>query len=345
MSAVATDNAERAADKDGTRRFEELLARADRAGRLNFDETRELARLYRLHAARLSSTRQRAGDPEAVRYLNALCVRAYALVHAEPPRVRRARWFLADELPRALGRTFHLQLVVWALLFCGGFVGAQAVRRDPETLPVLVSMYAPDALERLASSAVERQLFLERREVDLAEKSMFSASLFTNNTRVGVLAFATGPLVGLPTLLLVLYNGLTLGAFSALFLGTPQSLTFLAWVVPHGIPELLAIVLCGSGGLAMGLAVVAPARSGRTASLRAAAGDAIALMLGAVPLFVVAALIESFVRQSLWSTQARFAVATGVTLLLVGYLVLVSRLARRERAVDTRFLERPVRAA
>ena len=333
-------------DHDGTRRLEELLARTNRAGQLSFDQARELARLYRLSAARLSNIRQRGRDPEAVRYLNALCVRAYSLVHAEPPRPRRAAWFWGTELPRALGRTFRLQLLAWALLLCGGLVGARVASMDPETLPTLVpmSMYSADALMRLASSAEERELFLTRSEVGLSEKSMFSASLFTNNTRVGVLAFATGPLLGLPTLLLVLYNGLTLGAFCSMFLGTAQSFAFLAWIVPHGIPELLAIVLCASGGLAMGLSAVAPSRAGRTASLRAAASDAIALVLAAVPLFVLAALIESFVRQSQWSTNARFMVAGGVLLVLVGYLWLVSRLARRQRAVDTRFLEVTVRA-
>ena len=345
MSAPSGNTGARASasapEKNGTQHFEELLARADRAARLGFDEARELARLYRLHTARLSAIRQRGADPEAVRYLNALCVRAYSLVHADPPRVQRARWFWAHELPRALGRTFRLQLVVWALLACGAFVGAQAANTNPETLPSLVpmNMYSADALQRLASSAKERENFLARSEVGLSEKSMFSASLFTNNTRVGVLAWATGPLLGLPTVLLVLYNGVTLGAFASMFLGTAQSLAFLAWIVPHGIPELLAIVLCSSGGLAMSLSVVAPSRIGRTASLRAAASDAIALMLAAVPLFVLATLIESFVRQSLWSSQARFAVAACVTLLLAGYLLLVSRLARRGRAVDTRFLE------
>lgn len=322
-------------------RLELLLARADRATRLGFEDTRELARLYRHAAAHLSRIRQRDADEELVRYLNALCVRAYSVVHADPPRPQRTRWFFRHELPRALGRTFHLQLLAWVLLGCGGFVGARAAQVDPEALPSLVSMpiYSADMLQRLASSGEAREKFLERREVGLDEKSLFSASLFGNNTRVGVLGFATGPLLGLPTVLLVLYNGVTLGAFASMFLGTAQSLSFFAWIVPHGIPELLAIVLCASGGLAMGLAVVAPSRAGRTASLRAAASDAIALVLAAVPLFVLAALIESFVRQSLWSTPTRFAVAGAVALSLAAYIVLARGLSRRERAVDTHFLE------
>jgi uncharacterized membrane protein SpoIIM required for sporulation len=305
---------------------------------LSFGELRELAGLYRLHAARLSRLRQRGGDEDAVRYLNALCVRAYSLVHAEAARPSRVRWFWLAELPGALARTWHLQCIAAALLAYGAFIGGRAASLDPATLPSLVGMYSGAALERLASSEPEREDFLERRPVNLEEKSIFSASLFMNNTRVGMLAFAAGPLLAVPTVLLVLYNGLTLGGFAAIFLGTRQSLTFLAWIIPHGIPELLAIVLCASGGLAMGLAVVAPSRVGRAASLRLAASDAVALVLAAVPLFVVAALIESFVRQSLLSTAARFYVAGGVTLVLVMYVVLVTQLARRKPAQDTSFL-------
>jgi uncharacterized membrane protein SpoIIM required for sporulation len=329
------------APADAARRLEALLGEAERGARLSFDEIRELARLYRLHAAKLSSARQRGADAEAVRYLNALCVRAYSLVHAEPARPQRLRWFWWRALPGALSRTWRLQLSAALLLTCGALIAAGAVERDVETLHALVpaAMYSPDALTRLASSAEAREDFLTRREVDVAEKSLFGAYLFTNNTRVGVLAFATGPLLALPTLLLLLYNGLTLGAFCAIFLGTPQELAFLAWIVPHGVPELLAIVLCASGGLAMGLALAAPARAGRGPSLRAAASDALALVLAALPLFVLAALIESFVRQSLWSTQARFAVAGAVTLALLGYIWLVARLARGAPRVNTAFLE------
>lgn len=324
-----------------SRRLEALLGKAERGSRLSFDEIRELARLYRLHAAALSSARQRGADADAVRYLNALCVRAYSLVHAQPARPRRVRWFWSRELPGALARTWRLQLSAALLLTCGALIAAGAVARDPETLPALVpsAMYSADALGRLVTSAQAREDFLTRREVEFEEKSMFGAYLFSNNTRVGVLAFATGPLLALPTLLLLLYNGLTLGAFCAIFLGSAQRVAFLAWIVPHGIPELLAIVLCASGGLAMGLSLAAPGRAGRGPSLRAAASDALALVLAAFPLFVLAALIESFVRQSLWSTGARFAVAAAVALALLGYVWLVARLARRAPRVDTAFLE------
>ncbi len=329
------------APKHEASRLEELLSHSDRGARLSFAEARELARLYRVHAARLSSARQRGGDPDAVRYLNALCVRAYAVVHETPPRPKRARWFLRRGLSAALGRTAFAQRVAVVLLLCGAVTGGRIVKHDSDALHSLVptEMYSADALDRLVRSDDAREAFLARRDVPLTAKSLFGASLFANNTRVGMLAFAVGPLLAIPSALLLLYNGITLGAFSAIFVGTRQQLLFLAWIVPHGVPELLAIVLCAAGGLNMGVAVVAPGRDGRTASLRAAASDAFALLLAALPLFLIAAVIESFVRQSLWSTEQRFAVAALVLCALCVVVWGVRFLARRQRAVDTSFLE------
>jgi uncharacterized membrane protein SpoIIM required for sporulation len=104
------------------------------------------------------------------------------------------------------------------------------------------------------------------------------------------------------------------------------------------VPELLAIVLCSTGGLAMGLAVIAPGRLGRRAALRRASRDALQLGLSSIVLFVCAALIESFVRESLLSTHARMAVAGLAASALLGYVLLVRMLARRKARVDVGFL-------
>ena len=153
-----------------------------------------------------------------------------------------------------------------------------------------------------------------------------------------MLSLATGILATVPSLALLVYNGLTLGGFGAIFMRGPERFAFLAWLVPHAVPELLAIILCSSGGLAMGLAVVGPGRLGRRAALRRASRDALQLGLASVVLFVCAAMIESFVRESLLSTHARMAVAGLAVCALLGYVLLMRLLARRKPDVDVTFL-------
>ena len=112
---------------------------------------------------------------------------------------------------------------------------------------------------------------------------------------------------------------------------------FWAWLLPHAIPELLAITLCSTAGLLIAKAVLAPGRAGTAAALRAAATPALELVIASVPLFIVAAAIESFLRQSTLSTAARFAAAAIAVASIVTYIWYVRRLARMP-AVDLGWL-------
>src|SRR5256885_2143582 len=123
-----SDDARRA-----TERFEALLDRCERlrAGGLPFDELGELGRLYRAHTARLARLRERDDDPEAVRYLNALCVRAYTYLYVPPPAERSLRRLVLERLPEAVGQTWRAQALAWCLLGAGIAVGSALGGRDP----------------------------------------------------------------------------------------------------------------------------------------------------------------------------------------------------------------------
>lgn len=331
--------------RDNTRRptddasFERLITRAEQ-GRLDFDGLRELARLYRVKTAELSAKRSRTSDQEVIRYLNGLCLRANA--HLQPPlRAAGARpgfWF--GDLPGALARTRRLQLAAAGLLFFGAVLGARLVYEDPRNLSATVpsSMYPPAALQQLYDSEDARRAFLARHAGRPGLNSIFAGSLFASNTRVGLLSLASGILAALPSVILLIYNGFTLGGFAAIFLRTGPRAAFLLWLIPHAIPELLAIVLCSAAGLALGLATLSPGRLGRAAALRAAGRDAVVLLAAAVVLFVAAAFVESFVRESSLSDAARIAVAAAACVTLSGYALALRWYARLAARPELGFL-------
>jgi uncharacterized membrane protein SpoIIM required for sporulation len=116
-------------------------------------------------------------------------------------------------------------------------------------------------------------------------------------------------LAGVPTVLLQFFNGLIVGALSAVFLRDPSFVAYLAWILPHGIPELTALTLCAAAGLLLGNAVVAPGRRGRAAALKSAVDPALLLFAGSLPMFLIAAAIESFARESTLDTLPRLALA------------------------------------
>ncbi|MHC4200389.1 MAG: stage II sporulation protein M, partial [Planctomycetota bacterium] len=109
-----------------------------------------------------------------------------------------------------------------------------------------------------------------------------------------------------------------------------------AWILPHGVTELSAIVLCGGIGLLLGRAVVAPGLSTGEESLRRAGREAASVCLGIGGMLVFAAIVESYLRQSHLPTWARFAFAFATFALWVFYFANGVLRERAERTASNR---------
>lgn len=215
----------------------------------------------------------------------------------------------------------------------GGVVGYSLVVLDPAALYALMPSslgYDTAQIDTLYRSPEARALFLARDSTAVAENTIFGSYLFANNTRVGILAFATGLFFGLPTVLLQFYNGIMIGSISAIFMRDDLAITYLTWILPHGIPELTAITLCSAAGLSLGRAVAAPGRLTRAQALRGAGPEALVLFLASVPLFFVSAWIESFIRESALETAPRVAVAVLGIVVLFAFAFLIRRHGDRD---------------
>jgi uncharacterized membrane protein SpoIIM required for sporulation len=323
-------------------RFEELVAKSERlrVRSMPFDDLHELSRLYREHSARLARLRDRDADPDAIRHLNALCVRAYAFLYADSDRKGRDRGPWSRQLAALLARTWRAHALAWLLLALGAGLGAGLAAKDPNAVYVLLPGafgYSPERIDALRSSADERANFLRSKETPPSTNLAFGSWLFTHNSEVGLLAFATGMFAGIPTALLQLYNGMMLGAFASVFLVDPWPIDFLAWLLPHAIPELSAVTLCCAAGFMLGAGVAMPGRKRRRDAIRDNAGPALLLFCAALPLFAIAAATESFLRESALASAPRLLVATLYLVALAGALFATRALARRE-GVDTAWI-------
>jgi uncharacterized membrane protein SpoIIM required for sporulation len=259
-------------------------------------------------------------------------VRAHAFLYSARTRRGRAR-SAARLFVSALSGTARLQALAWCVMAIGAGIGFSLVVLDPAALYALMPAslgYNVDQIDSLYRSAQARDLFLAREPTAAAQNLLFGSYLFANNTRVGILAFASGILFGLPTVLLQLYNGIMIGTISAIFLRGGHAIDYLAWLLPHGVPELTAITLCCTAGFVLGRAVVAPDRSTRGEALRRAGPTALALFLTSVPLFFMAAWIESFVRESALGRAPRLAIAAGGLLALIAASLVLRRARQAE---------------
>ena len=151
----------------------------------------------------------------------------------------------------------------------------------------------------------------------------FSSRIMTNNIKVSFTAFALGITFGLGTFAVLFYNGAILGIIGAQFLRWQLSLRFWALILPHGVMELTAIFIAGGAGYLLGGALLAPGERTRRNALVEGGKRAIRLILGIIPLLVLAGIIEGFVsplRILPHGLKLVFAAATGIFLLCYFFL-------------------------
>ena len=235
-------------------RLEHLVARVERRG-LGSLEPRELAELPTIYRATMSSlgmARAISLDRNLLEHLDSLAQRAWCAFYA-PSRSWRQRlgeWLLVG-FPTSV-RSMALPLLVATLtLLAGVGIGHGITAADNE----MFYAFVPEAYAQGRNTTASREDLREglyAGEHHHGSLAQFASMLIVNNTGVGLLIVALGFLAGLPALLLLLFNGLLLGAMSAVFSAHGLGLDFWAWVLPHGVTELLAILLCGAASMAIG---------------------------------------------------------------------------------------------
>lgn len=294
------------------RALEELVGRAEKRGVKTLSSA-ELVRLPSLYAATLSSlsvARSISLDRNVVEYLESLASRSYFLVYG----ARTDLWqaivdFFAWRLPvavRQLRGPFAIALSAFA---AGVLAGYMLTAGNPDWFYSFVDEDLASGRTPTASTDFLREGLYEENTESTSALSFFATFLFTHNAKIGMLCFALGFALGLPTLLLLLQNGLMVGAFFSLYASRGLGLDLGGWLLIHGVTELLAIILCGAAGLALGGAVAFPGVHGRLANLAATGRIAARVVLGAVGLLLIAGLLEGLGRQLITDTSLRYVIA------------------------------------
>jgi uncharacterized membrane protein SpoIIM required for sporulation len=137
---------------------------------------------------------------------------------------------------------------------------------------------------------------------------------------VALTTFAAGITLGLGTAYLMLLNGLLIGVIAAACAEAGMSLQLWSFVAPHGALELPAIFIAGGSGLRLAQGLLFPGFLPRRTALGHGAREAAHLVLGMMPILVVAGLVEAFVSPTDMPVPQKFALAGALFALLVVYL-------------------------
>jgi uncharacterized membrane protein SpoIIM required for sporulation len=128
------------------------------------------------------------------------------------------------------------------------------------------------------------------------------------------------------TLWIMVFNGLLLGSVTGLTAHYGVAFELWTFVIGHGVVELSVIFIAGGAGLMLGWSVIQPGLLRRRDALALAGRRAVRLIVGCVPLLVLAGLIEGFISPNENLPAAvKWAVGLGSGLLLYSYLYFAGR--------------------
>ena len=297
--------------------LEALLKRAENSGvrGLSDEDITALPRLYRQAISSLSVARSISLDQNVIAYLEGLCSRAYFFVYGTRSTfLERVTIFFRRDWPRAVRSAAWSTLLAFACLFGTGFLAFALCMNDMDWFWAFNADIIGDRNPNATTDYLRSTLY---EEDVLAEELLgsFAAQLFSHNSQIALFAFALGFAFGLPTALLLMYNGAILGAFVAVFADRGLGYEVIGWLMIHGVTELGAIVLAGAAGFVIGRAVTFPGKLSRMASAKEAGKRAAVMAAGCVVMLFFAALLEGFGRQMINSDEVRYAIA-GTTLVL-----------------------------
>lgn len=251
-------------------------------------EIGETVRLYLRASAHLAEAQGRFHDPGLEGYLNELVARAHAAIYSVRPRTIRGfvRLFVV-RYPDAMRRTAPYVLVAAVILTAVVLVSWAWVLNSREAQAGLLPPAAREAIQQSGG-----------RSNDLGPPQGLSAFILFNNVLVAFLAFALGITFCVGTVFVLVRNALLIGVLAGSFQAVGHGGRFWALVLPHGVLELIAICIAAGAGLRMGWALIDPGDRPRGLALRQEAGEAVVVVVGVIPAFVVAALIEGFITGS-----------------------------------------------
>lgn len=273
-----------------------------------------MAALFRSACSDLARARSSGYPEDLIDYLNSLTARCHNLFYVAPPYPLDRIWrFFTRTFPLAIRRN-AAYVVAGLLLFYGPMAGTIALSAVEEQ--ALYQIVPKGMLEGFEEMYKEGHGKGRGEEMDV----MMTGFYVRNNIGIAFQCFAAGIFFGLGSIVMILFNGVIIGAVVGFVAQTPVGMNLLSFIVGHGPFELTAICLAGAAGLRLGFGAIVTGNRRRTDSLRLAAGEAVKLVLGAAVLLLGAALIEGFFSPSSLPMPVKFGFGGLCALFLVWYL-------------------------
>ena len=279
---------------------------------LDHKDLQELGLLYRQTASDLAIAREDITSSQLAAYLNSLLGRTHNLIYmGNKPKVAGIVRFYSETYPRIFRELWPQTLLAFGIFAVTGLAAFILTMRDPTFAHRLLGTHMMETIEK-------REMWTHSI---VTIKPLAASSIMTNNLSVAFATFASGITAGVGTVWMMVLNGLLIGVIGAATLQAGMAGQLWTFVVPHGVLELPAIFIAGGAGFEIARGMLFPGLLPRRESLARAGGRAAQLLLGTIPMLIVAGVIEGFLSPSETAAPLKFLFGAVMFAALVTYLM------------------------
>ena len=255
---------------------------------------------------------------KTVKYLNGLAAALHLAIYQNKKEKRnRILDFWKYDLPLIMGK--HRRQLLYAFLFFTAFIliGIVSARYDEDFVRLILG----DDYVNMTSENIEKgdPFGVYKQEDPL----LMFLSIALNNIYVSFRVFVQGILLGVGTVYGLFYNGIMLGSFEYYFFSKGLGWQSILVVFIHGTLEISAIIIAGAAGLILGNSIVFPKTYSRKISVMNGASDGMKVIIGLLPVFLIAAFFEGFItRHTEMPAWLSVSILTGSLFFIVYYFVI-----------------------
>ncbi len=260
----------------------------------------------------LSFARTQYSESETTRYLNHLASKIHQHIYKNKKEERsRFITFWTRELPELLLSLRKPLFYSFLITAIATSIGVLSTMMDD----TFVRLIMGDGYVNMTLENIEKGdptgVYGTGDQLD-----MFFAITF-NNIRVSFIAFAAGLAFSAGTGFVLFQNGVMLGSFFTMFYQHQLLLNSIMVVMLHGTLEISAIIIAGGAGLRMGNSILFPGTYSRMDSFKMGSKDGLKVVMGLMPIFILAGFIESFVTRYATMPMIVKAIIIGLSLFFI----------------------------
>ena len=223
-------------------------------------------------------------------YINALASKIYLGIYKNrKEESNRLVRFWKYDVPLTVGKhhtMIFFGLIFFLIFFSVGFFSSQS---DPAYVRELLGDNYVDMTEKNIEEGNPFGVYGNENEVFMFFRIMI------HNILVDFTLFLRGLALGIPSMIGLGQNAIIVGAFEQMFHKHGLGAEWFMAVMIHGLLELTALIIACTAGVVMGTSFLFPKTGTRLDAFREGAKDGVKLIIGLIPISMIAAFFEGYV--------------------------------------------------